>query len=60
MDIDRHLLEEALRALGGQPTHDELLAAGRWSRAHDPSEGYRLMLIETLMAFDVEGADGLV
>lgn len=47
-----------LRAL--RPTQDELLAAGRWSRTHDLSEGYRRMLVETLAAFGIEAADGLV
>jgi hypothetical protein len=47
-----------LRAL--RPSRDELLAAGRWSRTHDPSDGYRQALVELLAAFDVEAADELV
>ncbi len=41
-----------LRALN--PTSDELLAAARWSRTHDPSEGYRDGLVRVLAHF---GAD---
>ena len=42
-----------------EPTRDELLTAARWSRTHDPSEGYREELVATLGAFGVEagGAD---
>ena len=47
-----------LRAL--QPTDDELLAAARWSRTHDPSEGYRQVLAEMLAALGLDGADDLV
>jgi hypothetical protein len=46
----RHLAD--LRALA--PTEAELLAAARWSRSHDPSEGYRSVLIETLEHFGVK------
>lgn len=42
------------------PTRDELLAAARWSRTHDPSEGYRKALVGALAYFDVKDADGLV
>lgn len=42
------------------PTREELLAAARWSRTHDPSDGYRLSLIEALGYLDVKDADGLV
>lgn len=45
-----------LRAL--QPTPEELLAAARWSRTHDPSEGYRQELLGALTALGVEDADG--
>ncbi len=41
-----------LRALNR--TSDELLAAARWSRTHDPSEGYRDGLVRVLAHF---GAD---
>jgi hypothetical protein len=46
----RHLAD--LRALA--PTEAELLAAARWSRSHDPSEGYRSVLVETLEHFEVQ------
>ena len=44
-----------LRAL--QPTQDELVQAARWSRTHDPSDGYRQMLEEALEYLGVHGAD---
>jgi hypothetical protein len=47
--------EDDLRAL--QPTHAELLAAARWSRTHDPSQGYRTMLLRALAHLGVEDAD---
>jgi hypothetical protein len=40
-----------------QPTRDELIAAARWSRAHDPSEGFLGSLTEALRYFGVEDAD---
>jgi hypothetical protein len=40
----RHLAD--LQAL--EPTEPELLQAARWSRTHDPSEGYRSVLLELL------------
>jgi hypothetical protein len=39
------------------PTADELIAAARWSRQHDPSEGYREMLANALSYFGVQDAD---
>jgi hypothetical protein len=49
----KHLRDlEALR-----PTSDELIAAARWSRQHDPSEGFLSALIEALKYFGVEDAD---
>ena len=45
-----------LRELG--PDRDELLAAARWSVTHDPSPGYRSLLIETLRQLGVEEPDG--
>ncbi len=39
------------------PTPDELLAAARWTRTHDPSEGFRTMLHQALSALDVEPSD---
>jgi len=39
------------------PSHDELLTAARWSRTHDPSEGYREALVAILTALGVEPDD---
>lgn len=50
----RHLQD--LLELG--PDRDELLAAARWTVTHDPSPGYRSLLIETLRQLGVEDADG--
>ena len=47
--------EEDLRAL--RPTREELLAAARWSRTHDPSEGFRQTLEGALRYLGVEDAD---
>jgi Nucleotidyltransferase of unknown function (DUF6036) len=44
--------EDDLRALS--PTEEELLAAARWSRSHDPSEGYAEMLRDVLTHLGVE------
>ncbi len=44
-----------LRALA--PTRDELLAAARWCRTLDPSEGYRESLRRALNFFGVEVRD---
>ena len=46
--------EADLRAL--DPSAEELLAAARWTRTHDPSEGYRMVLGQVLVAFGVEDA----
>lgn len=45
-----------LRALG--PSRDELVSAARWTRTHDPSEGFLSELRGTLALFDVEVGDG--
>lgn len=50
--VGRH--EEDLRAL--QPTRDELLAAARWARTHDPSDGFRQELEGALRYLGVEDA----
>jgi hypothetical protein len=50
----RHLQD--LRELA--PVPGELLAAARWTRTHDPSPGYRSLLVETLARLGVEDADG--
>jgi hypothetical protein len=46
----KHLAD--LEALA--PTHQELLDAARWSRTHDPSEGYRSVLVSVLAHFGVD------
>ncbi len=38
-----------------QPTDQELLDAARWSRSHDPSEGYLSVLERVLAHFGVDG-----
>jgi len=47
--------ESDLRALS--PTEEELLAAARWSRQHDPSEGYEQLLREVLVHMGVRDVD---
>jgi hypothetical protein len=47
--------EADLRALG--PTHDELVTAARWTRTHDPSEGFRSVLEQALHYLGVDDAD---
>jgi hypothetical protein len=47
--------EADLRAL--TPTEGELLKAARWSRSHDPSEGYEQVLREVLAHMGVRDAD---
>jgi len=47
--------EADLRALS--PTEEELLAAARWSRSHDPSQGYAQVLREVLTHMGVRDAD---
>lgn len=47
--------ESDLRVL--QPTKEELLEAARWSRALDPSPGFKQVLQECLVHFGVQGAD---
>lgn len=37
-----------------KPTHDELIIAARWTRTHDPSEGFATILAGVLKAFGVE------
>lgn len=49
----RHLQD--LREL--QPTRDELLSAARWTRTHDSSPGFRLLLVDALRQLGVEDAD---
>jgi Nucleotidyltransferase of unknown function (DUF6036) len=40
-----------------QPARNELIAAARWSRKHDPSDGFLSALTEALRYFGVEDAD---
>jgi hypothetical protein len=49
----RHFAD--LQAL--EPTHDELIIAARWTRTHDPSEGFLHVLVEVLAYFGVGDAD---
>lgn len=44
-----------LRAL--EPTRDELLAAARWAITHDPSPGFRQVLLRALAYLGVEDVD---
>jgi hypothetical protein len=46
--------EADLRAL--YPSAEELIAAAHWSTTHDPSPGYRMVLLEALSALGVEDA----
>ena len=52
----RHLQD--LRELG--PGRDELLAAAHWTVTHDPSPGYRSLLVKTLRRLGVEDADAFL
>lgn len=49
----RHLQD--LREL--RPNREELLAAAHWTVTHDPSPGYRSLLVDTLGLFGVENVD---
>lgn len=49
----RHLQD--LREL--RPDRDEILAAARWTVTHDPSAGYRSLLVDTLRQLGLEDAD---
>lgn len=40
-----------------EPERDDLLAAARWATSHDPSPGFRSLLIDTLRGLGVENAD---
>lgn len=39
------------------PAEDELVAAARWARTHDPSEGFLEPLVQALAYFGVEDVD---
>lgn len=47
--------EDDLRAL--EPSREELLAAARWTRTHDPSEGFAAELCAALAHLGVDDAD---
>jgi hypothetical protein len=49
----KHLSD--LEALG--PQRDELIAAARWTREHDPSEGFLSVLREALSYFGIDDVD---
>ena len=49
----KHLAD--LEALG--PTPQELIAAARWARTHDPSEGFLSLLREAFAYFEVDDGD---
>ncbi|HEV7492981.1 DUF6036 family nucleotidyltransferase [Baekduia sp.] len=40
-----------------EPQHDELIAAARWTRQHDPSEGFLEPLRQALAYFGIEDVD---
>jgi hypothetical protein len=40
-----------------EPTRDELVAAARWTRTHDPSEGFLEQLVAALTYLGVEDVD---
>lgn len=40
-----------------RPDRHDLLVAAHWAMGHDPSPGFRSVLVETLQALDVEDAD---
>ncbi len=39
------------------PTGDELVTAAHWAQTHDPSQGFRSVLLHVLTDFGVENAD---
>jgi hypothetical protein len=39
------------------PGRDDLLEAARWTMSHDPSPGFRSLLVETVRELGVEDAD---
>ena len=47
--------EADLRAIA--PSAEELIAAARWTRTHDPSEGFRSVLIRVLEHLGISDAD---
>lgn len=55
--VDRLERRDYADSLTAYPTDEELLAAARWSRSHDPSEGYEQVLREVLAHMGVRDAD---
>ena len=56
--VDQGPRSRHLQDLGElSPNRNELLAAARWTVTHDPSPGFRSLLVETLHQLEVEGAD---
>jgi hypothetical protein len=51
--LGKHALD--LRALS--PTRDELIEAAKWAQQHDPSAGFRSVLLQVLRDFGVNDAD---
>ncbi len=43
-----------------EPTEDELLDGARWTITHDPSPGFRHVLLQTLSALGVKDADSKI
>ncbi|MGH2511887.1 MAG: DUF6036 family nucleotidyltransferase [Candidatus Limnocylindrales bacterium] len=57
--VDQGPRSRHLQDLGDlEPDPGELLAAARWTLTHDPSPGYRLVLVEMLRTLGMEDADG--
>jgi len=57
--VDQGPRSRHLQDLGElRPNRDELLVAARWTVTHDPSPGYRSLLVDTLSRLGVEVADG--
>jgi hypothetical protein len=50
---DRHIAD--LRAL--EPTPEQLISAAGWARTHDPSAGFRGMLVGVLESLGIEDGD---
>jgi hypothetical protein len=55
--LERRDYGQALTVYFASPTHEELVAAARWSRSHDPSEGYAQILGEVLAHMGVRDVD---
>jgi hypothetical protein len=43
-----------------RPSREDLLSAARWSRTHDPSHGYRSVLVASLTRLGIEDADDVI